>query len=194
MHFGESLNISLTSILTNKLRSALTLLGIIIGVMTIIAIQSLLTGMRNSVLNESSVLGSNVYQVQKFPNVGGGDWRKYRNRKNLTVEEADAIREKVTAAENVGAEVWQFGREIRYKDKKTLPIIVVAGATPEFLINNSYEIGDGRFITNQDVDYGRRVAVIGMELVDRLFPYEDPMGKDINLFHVLKKFMEKEDP
>ncbi len=181
MHFGESFNISLTSILTNKLRSALTLLGIIIGVMTIIAMQSLITGMRNSVLNESSVLGSNVFQVQKFPAVGGGDWHKYRNRKNLTVEDADIIREKVPTVENVGAEVWQFGREIRYKDRKTLPIIVVAGGTPEFLGNNSYEMGDGRFITNQDVDYGRRVAVIGVELVNRLFPYEDPVGKDIKV-------------
>ena len=71
MHIGESVDIALTAIRANKMRSALTLLGIIIGVMTIIAMQSLITGLRNSVKNQTSVLGSNVFQVQKFPDFRG---------------------------------------------------------------------------------------------------------------------------
>jgi len=177
----ESFDLAFTAILTNKLRSSLTLLGIIIGVMTIIAMQSLITGLRNSVKNQASVLGSNVFQVQKFPAVGGGDWSKYRNRKNLTVEEADALRERLTTVDNVGAEVWTFGREIRFEDKRTPPSITIAGATPEFLGNNSYEIGTGRFITNEDIDFSRRVAVIGVEVVNSLFPYQDPIGRDIKV-------------
>ena len=75
MHIGESVDIALTAIRANKMRSALTLLGIIIGVMTIIAMQSLITGLRNSVKNQTSVLGSNVFQVQKFPDFQRGNRR-----------------------------------------------------------------------------------------------------------------------
>ncbi len=181
MHFGESLNISVTAIMTNKLRSALTLLGVIIGVMTIIAMQSLITGMRNSVKNQASILSSDVFQVQKFPSVGGGDWHKYRNRKDLTLEEAQALRTRMTAALNIGAEVWTFGQEIRHKDKKTLPMMPVAGATPEFLEHNSYNIEEGRFITEQDVERIRRVAIIGQDIKERLFPYQYPIGQDIKI-------------
>ncbi len=181
MHFGESLNISVTAIMTNKLRSALTLLGVIIGVMTIIAMQSMITGLRNSVKNQATVLSSDVFQVQKFPQVGGGDWHKYRNRKDLTLEEVEALRERMTAALNIGAEVWTFGQEIRYKDKKTLPMMPVAGATPEFLEHNSYNIEEGRFITGQDVERIRRVAIIGQDIKERLFPFQYPIGQDIKI-------------
>ncbi|NOY59021.1 MAG: FtsX-like permease family protein [Calditrichaeota bacterium] len=181
MHLGESFNIALTAIRVNKMRSTLTLLGIIIGVMTIIAMQSLITGMRNSVRKQASVLSSDVFQVQKYPSIGTGDWSKYKNRKDLTVEEANAVRAKVTAARNVGAEVWNFGREIRRGEKKTMPSIRIVGVTPEFLENNSYEIAEGRFITNQDNDYSRRIAVIGVEVLNRLFPYEDAIGKNIKI-------------
>jgi putative ABC transport system permease protein len=194
VQFSQSIEIALQAIRANKLRSTLTLLGIIIGVMTIIAMQSLITGMRNSVINQAAVLGSNVFQIQKFPNIRQGDFSKYRNRKNLTVDEGDAIREKITAAENVGAEVWMFGREIRGNDKKTLPMMPVAGATPEFLENNSYEIADGRFVTNQDNQFIRKVAVIGSELVNQLFPYKNPIGQDIKVegerFEVVGVFAE----
>jgi len=181
VHIGESIGISIAAIRANKLRSALTLLGIIIGVMTIIAMQSLITGLRNSVKQQVSVLGANVFQVQKYPAIRTGDLSKYRNRKNLTVEEAEAVRKYVSAASAVGAEVWTFGREIRYKDKKTLPTIHVAGVTPEFLENNSYEIEEGRFITYQDIDYVHKVAVIGVDIIDQLFPYENPIGKTIKI-------------
>ena len=181
MHFGESINIALTAIRVNKMRSTLTLLGIIIGVMTIIAMQSLITGMRKSVYKQMSMLSSNVFQIQKYPSLGGGDMSKYRNRKNLTMEEYRAVRRNVTAAKYVGAEVWMHGREIRRGSKKTVPSMRVVGVTPEFLYNNSYEVADGRFITDQDNDYSRRVAVIGVEIVDRLFPYEDPLGKFIKI-------------
>lgn len=194
MHVGESFNIALTSIRVNKMRSALTLLGIIIGVMTIIAMQSLITGMRNSVRKQASVLSSDVFQVQKYPSIGTGDWSKYKNRKDLTIEEANAVRAKVTAAENVGAEVWNFGREIRRGEKKTLPSIRIVGVTPEFLENNSYEIAEGRFITDQDNEYSRRLAVIGVEILNRLFPYEDAIGKNIKIegerFEVVGVFKE----
>ncbi|MDZ7372154.1 MAG: ABC transporter permease [candidate division KSB1 bacterium] len=182
MQIGESFNMAVRAILTNKLRSALTLLGIIIGVMTIIAMQSLITGLRNSVREQVNVLGADTFQVQKFPTImQHGDWEKYRNRKNLTVEEAEAVRRLVTAAENVGVEVWEMGLEIRRGDEKTSPTIMVAGATPEFVINNGYNVAEGRFLTDQDVDFSARCAVIGVEVADALFPYSDPLGQEIKI-------------
>ncbi len=181
MHVGESFHMAISAIMTNKMRSSLTLLGIIIGVMTIIAMQSLITGLRNSVHQQLNRLGSDVFQVQKYPAIGDGNREKYRNRKDITVEHADAIRRLVPSAELVGAEVWNFGRELRYQDKKTNPNMVIAGATPEFLENNGYVLADGRFITEQDVDFNRRVCILGVEPANVLFPYEDPVGKDIKL-------------
>lgn len=181
MHIGESFSMAITAIMSNKLRSSLTLLGMIIGVMTIIAMQSLITGLRNSVHEQLNRLGSNVFQVQKYPAIHDNDRQKYRNRKDITVEHADAIRRLVPTAELVGAEVWNFGRELRYKDRKTNPNMVVAGATPEFLENNGYVIAEGRFVTEQDVDFNRRVCILGVEPANVLFPYEDPVGKYIKL-------------
>ena len=181
MHLGESFRMAITAIMTNKLRSSLTLLGIIIGVMTIIAMQSLIVGLRNSVKNQVSILGSNVFQVQKFPTIGNHDWQKYRNRKDITVEEAKALKRLATLTENVGAEVWEMGQEVRYSENKTMPTISIAGGTPEFLDNNGYAMADGRFITEQDNDFSRRVAVLGVEVVNTLFPFEDPMGKEIKI-------------
>ncbi len=193
MNFLESIHMALTAIRANKMRSALTLLGIIIGVMTIITMQSLISGLQKSLQEQVSALGSNVFQVQKYPAVGG-DWHKYRNRKNLTVEEAELVKEYVTAAKYVGAEVWEQGREIRYQDKKTPPSISIVGGTPEFLFNNSYIMGTGRFLSYQDVQYNRRVVVIGADVVNELFPYIDPIGKAVKVegepFQVVGVFQE----
>jgi len=183
MNITESVNIALGAIKANKLRSILTLLGVIIGVMTIIAMQSLITGLRNSVEEQLTVLGSNVFQVQKYPAIqtsGGSRW-KYRNRKNLTVEEAEAVRKYCTAAKLVGAEVWAFGKVLRYKENKTLPNVYVAGGTPEFAENNGYFVSDGRFLTWFDVDHNRQVIILGMDIVEKLFPHEYPIGKEIKL-------------
>ncbi|MDZ7723716.1 MAG: ABC transporter permease [candidate division KSB1 bacterium] len=181
MNLSESFGMALTAIRMNKMRSTLTLLGIIIGVMTIIAMQSLITGLRNSVTSELSVLTSNVFQVQKYPPVGNYDRREYRNRKDLTRKDADAVRQFATAVEAVGAEVWEFGQEIQHADKKTPPTITLAGGTPEFLQNNGYVMQRGRFLTEMDVDYSRNVAIIGVDVLNELFPYSDPMGKEIKI-------------
>lgn len=183
MNLSESINISVSAIRSNKLRSALTLLGIIIGVTTIIAMQSLIKGLRSSVAEQLSILGTNVFQVQKYPAIqtGGGDRSKYRNRKDITVEEADAVRKYADATRLVGAEVWTFGKMIRSGEQKTLPNVQLSGATPEFAPNNGYYVADGRFLTRTDVDHNRSVAVLGVDVVNKLFPYQDPLGHSIKV-------------
>ena len=193
MQLGESLNLALSAIRANKMRSVLTLLGIIIGVMTIIAMQSLVTGLQKSVHEQLTMLAPNVFQAQKFPAVIQGDWEKYANRRDLTIAHANLVRERVTDAIKVGAEVWTGGEELRYRDEKTNPSMTVAGATPEFIDNNGYEISEGRFLIQEDVDFARSVCVIGLDIVNALFPFENPLGKEIKLrgerFEVVGVFM-----
>ncbi len=197
MQLAESMDLALGAIRSNKLRSFLTLLGIIIGVMTIIAMQSLITGLRKSMYEQLNILGSNVFSIQKFPAVGMGHgwWEKYRNRKDLTFEHAQLVRTRVPAAKSVSADVDTWGEEIRYKDKKTLSNVMVVGTTPEYLENNGYEISAGRFVTDQDLQYNRRVAVLGLDVLDKLFGSENPVGMDIKIrgerFEIIGVFEKK---
>jgi len=197
MQLSESLDLALGAIRSNKLRSFLTLLGIIIGVMTIIAMQSLITGLRKSMYEQLNILGTNVFNIQKYPAVGMGHgwWEKYRNRKDLTYEQAMAVRERVKAATAVSADVDTWGQEIRYKDKKTLNNVSVMGTTPEFIDNAGYEIATGRFLTQQDLDYNARVAIIGVDVLDKLFGSENPLGLNIKIkgerFEIIGVFAKK---
>jgi len=171
------------SLWTNKLRSFLTLLGVIIGVFTIIGMQSVITGFRQQMYKELSILGSNTFQVQKYPAVqtGGQDRQKYRNRKDLTWEQGKAIQEYAVHVAAVGVENWQWGEELRYRDKRTKSPISVAGGTPEFAVSNGYFVQFGRFLTASDVLHNRNVVVIGMDVVEDLFPFRDPLGLDVKV-------------
>ncbi|MDZ7372370.1 MAG: ABC transporter permease [candidate division KSB1 bacterium] len=181
MVVSEYFSVAFATIRANKLRSFLTLLGVVIGVMTIIAMQSLVEGLKRNVAEQLQILGNNVFQVQKYPPIqlGGESWRKYRNRKNLTVEEAEAIREKATAVRAVCSKAFHGGATIRFEERKTLPTVVVVGTTPEYLETDASSVARGRFLTQTDSDHNRTVAVLGMDVVERLFPYRDPVGETV---------------
>ena len=179
MVIGEHFSVALNSIRANKLRSFLTLLGIVIGVMTIIAMQSLVEGLKKNVAQQLQILGNDVFQVQKYPpiSIGGRDWRKYRNRKNITRVEARAIRERATAVKAVSEQAYRGGGTIQFKDKKTLPTVLIVGTTPEYLQTNGQSMAAGRFISEVDVEHSRRVVVLGMDVVEHLFPWGDPVDQ-----------------
>ena len=181
MQIQENLSISFDVIRTHKMRSFLTLLGIIIGVSSIIGMQSLIEGFQKDMARQMQRLGSNVFQVQKAPviDIGGSNREKYRNRKNITMMEARAIKEHCWAIDLVGPEIWQFGITVKYKDKKTSPTVTLAGGVPEFFPNNSYFIEEGRALIETDVEHNRQAAVIGIEVLEELFPYQDALGEDI---------------
>ncbi|MFQ6092519.1 MAG: ABC transporter permease [bacterium] len=178
MNITENVRSGFSNLRANKMRSSLTILAIIIGVMAIMGLWSILQGLQNSVEQQLAILGSNTFQIQKTPALQMGRLdRKYRNRKNITVEHALAIREKATAVKLVGPEDWQFGATVKYGDRKTNPNVQLAGGTPEFAENNGYFVGEGRFITQNDVDRARRVVVLGTDVVKKLFPYRSPIGQ-----------------
>lgn len=130
-----------------------------------------------------SQLGSGTFQVQKWPAIGGPgqNWRKIRQRKPLTIEQANAIRERIRDAELVGAELWEQGSVLQHEEEKTNPNVSLAGGTPEFQINNNQLVGVGRFISEEDVKVGRNVIVIGTTIAKKLFPFKDPIDQIVKI-------------
>ena len=183
MDYKESLFMAFESLKANKLRSILTTLGIIIGVMAVIGMMSIITGLQNQVETSLNILNSSTFQIQKYPAIqmGHNTWRKYRNRKNLSYEEAMLLREKMKLAKNVGAEIWRGGRVVQYQDEKTNPNSTMVGSTPEFFENNSFFVESGRSMNEDDIRYGRFVTVLGTDIIDILFPYGSAVGKDVKI-------------
>lgn len=175
---------ALAAIRSNKLRSILTLLGIVIGVFSIIAVTTAMRVMQNSIESELNSLGSNVFMITKWPafHAGGpGSWAKYRNRKNITYEQMVKLKERATLAGSVGAEADRGGKIAQYGDQKTNPNVDVSGVTPDIFQAQNKKIGEGRPISQSDLETGRMVCVIDPNLVKTLFPHSDPLGEDVKV-------------
>lgn len=181
MYIIELIKTAYHQLRANRLRSVLTTLGIVIGIGTVILIVSVLEGYRSSIEAELNILGANTFQIERYgPRIFSGHEHR-KPRKIITVEMADAIRESCPSVKYVGAENWHGGEIIIYKGERTNPNVVVAGATPEFTVNNGYFISEGRFLTDQDVRSHARFIVLGMDVVDKLFPYSNPVGEEIRI-------------
>jgi len=198
MRIPDVLAMSLQAIVANKLRSTLTLVGIVAGVASIIAVMTGIAVIQGAMEKEMSVLGAQTFQVQKWPAGGfGGDAarRKAMKRPPLTLADAQAIRDQVKSVDLVGSEIWDFGYTVSYKGQKTNPNVSICGGTPEYPQNNTHYVGLGRDLSEMDVQAGRHVAVIGHAIAQKLFPFTDPTGKDIRLdgrkYEVVGVFDEK---
>ncbi|MGH7743082.1 MAG: ABC transporter permease, partial [Candidatus Eiseniibacteriota bacterium] len=120
----DALVMSLRSLISNKLRSALTLVGIVAGVASIIAVMTGISVIQKTLEHEMSVLGAQTFQFQKWP-AGGfttdAQRRKAMRRPPLTLKDADAIRGHVESVDLVGSEIWDFGFVVTYKGTSTNP-------------------------------------------------------------------------
>ena len=198
MSFIEVLKMAYDAIKSHKLRSFLTLVGIIAGVAAIIAVMTGISVIQNTIEGELSVLGTTTFQVQKWA-AGGpvseAERRKIRRRKPVTVENANAIRERVKSVDRVGAELWDYNHVAQYRNIKTNPNLILCGGTPEYPANNTHYVELGRNISQEDVKVGRNVVVIGHAIAEKLFPWTDPVQKTIKLdgrkFTVVGVFEEK---
>jgi putative ABC transport system permease protein len=187
MLFSEMIKMALSSLGVNKLRSSLTMLGITIGVFSVISVMTAIGALQYSIENGISFLGSNIFQFAKYPaNVSaGGDVReKYRNRRNITYQQAQHY---FRLMEGEAREICLkcFAYEVKgqavYNGVKTTPSLLVVGSNRSFLTANAYTLGYGRNLTDEDVDLSRRVIVVGKVVEKRLFPHETPIGKVIRL-------------
>ncbi|HXV14246.1 MAG TPA: ABC transporter permease [Candidatus Krumholzibacteria bacterium] len=183
MRASDLLGMSTGAIVGSKLRSSLTLLGIVAGVASIIAVMTAIQVVQSAMEHEMSVLGTQTFQVQKWPAGFSSDEerRKARTRPPLTVDNADAIRAQVAMVDIVGSELWDFGFKAEYGGEETNSNLSIVGGTPEYPQNNTHYVGGGRNISQIDVKAGRRVAVIGHAIGKTLFPFTDPVGKELRL-------------
>jgi putative ABC transport system permease protein len=184
LHLIDTLNMCFRALVSNKLRSVLTLVGIIAGVASIIAVMTAISVVQGTMEHEMSVLGAQTFQVQKWP-AGGfasqAQRRKAMRRPPLTLENAQAIRDHVQTVDLVGSEIWDFGFTASYKGIKSNPNISICGGTPEYPPNNTHYVGVGRNLSPIDIKAARKVAVIGYALGQKFFPYTDPIGKKIRV-------------
>ncbi len=179
----EILLVALNSLHANKLRSALTMLGIIVGIFSIISISTIVSMLQNSIEEGVSMLGQTTFQIQKYPAMmNRGDRAKYRNRKDITIDQYYALRDKLEGeAKAVGAEQWTFGKTFTYENKVTNPNVQFVGCTPEAFPNNKWIAEYGRNFNYNDVKRYEKVIVLGKTLAETLFDYEDPIGKEIKV-------------
>lgn len=179
--FLEGFRIALRELRTNKIRSTLTALCIIIGITMVTVVDSVTTGMDVTFEKSMSMMGQNVVYVEKWPWGMGGEykWWEYRNRKEMELEYVDKIKDYSRYASNVTASV-NRGTSVRYKEKSAEGV-GLSGTTANFLDIEGLNIAEGRMFVEQEVRSGSNVAVIGITLKESLFEFENPLGKQIRL-------------
>ena len=185
MQIYEAFKMAITAIMAHKLRSFLTLIGIIAGVASIIAVMTGISVIQTTIEKELSVLGTQTFQVQKWAPAGPisqEEMRKIMRRRPTTVEHANAIRERVDIVDLVGSELWSQSIHVaKFRDIKTNPNKTVCGGTPEYPENNTHYVRLGVNLTNEDVKVGRSVVVLGHAVAEELFPWTDPIQKMIKI-------------
>lgn len=182
MHVGESVAMAMSSLWSSKLRTFLTLLGIIIGVLTIITVVSIIQGLNNYVYSKMAFYGANDFSVRKFSLTVRTikDLREQLARKDLTLEDMKLIRSRCNACELVGAST-DTSRTVKSQNQ-SLKGVSVRGVTHiDHLIGSVLEMTGGRHIQRKDEDHSRYVCIIGNDITEKLFPYTDPLGKRIKV-------------
>jgi putative ABC transport system permease protein len=178
----ESLSMAWLSLRANKLRTFLTLLGIIIGVLTVIAVVSVIQGLNNYVYTKMSFYGANDFSVQKFSMVGTSlkEFREQMKRKDLTLTEVQLLRDRCRSCDLIGAttsteQTVKFGNQ-------SLKNTEVRGVTHlDHEIGSTLELESGRHIQRQDETNSRPVCIIGADVVEKLYPTVDPLGRWIKV-------------
>ena len=178
----ESLLMAMGALAAHKLRSALTLLGVLVGVFSIIGVMTAVRVMQKNIEADLSQLGTRTFGVQKWPAVHfgpGGDWEKYWRRKNITLAQCMQVKEKATLAANIGVETWFWGGEVVSRYAKTPPNVELNGQTPGSYPTKNWVIQEGRPIMETDVENARDICVLGNTLAKTLFPFGSAVGEQI---------------
>jgi len=178
----ESVRMTFDAIRANKLRSTLTLLGISVGIFSVISVMTAIKTLESSIESGLNVFGTNTFMITKDPAIQFGRNEKYRNRKNIDIDQYIALKERAKLPILVsGGDDTDNVRLVTYKDKKTKQVPRISGGDPGTLRTVNTYIADGRNLTEEDIHLSRSVCIIGADVVDALFPFEDPLGKVIQL-------------
>jgi len=180
----ENFTMAIGAIAAHKLRSALTLLGVLVGVFSIIVVMTAMRVMQSNIERELSSLGSDTFMIRKWPNTYfgfSGDLEKYWRRKNITMSQVKRLQDKTTLPLNIGIETAFWSGEIRTRYKTSAPMVRLYGETPGSFPAHNWNLGDGRLLLDADVDSARNVCVLGNGLAKDIFPNSSPVGEQIKI-------------
>jgi putative ABC transport system permease protein len=179
LHWGEAVSIAAASLWAHKLRSALTLLGVVIGVAAVIAVVSLINGANQYVATKVFNLGADVFGLAKQPSIitNVDDYLEFQKRKRITYEDYEAVEAQCKSCKEIGASLG--GRvEIR-SGLNSLKDTNLRAWTPPMAELYDVDLTEGRHITDADLRAASPVCVIGTDIVENLLPGIDPIGKEI---------------
>ena len=178
----ESFIFAYDALRQNKLRTILSLLGITIGIMTIIGVFSAVDTLRNNLQSSVEKLGSNTIYVQKWPWGGFGEypWWKYMRRPVPKIRDFEKLSERLQTAEGVAFEVAMDNRVVKYRSNSVEGVMVVA-ASHDLYKTRLFNFSDGRYFTDSESRGGSPVVIIGADVAEALFPNESSLGKSIKV-------------
>ena len=179
----ESMRMTVEAIVQNKLRAILTLLGISIGVFSVIGVMTAIRTLETSIESGLNVFGTNTFLINKTPAIqfGPGSRSKYRNRKNIDYTQYELLKERAKLPILVSVVDSEQERSIRYKDKLVNKTVEISGGDENALRTLNTFVEDGRNLTQDDIQFSRNVCLLGGDVIDKLFPFEDPLGKVIQI-------------
>jgi putative ABC transport system permease protein len=183
--FGENARFALAAIRDHKLRAALTTLGIVVGVTTVIAMVAIISGFNNNVIGTLQAFGASRIEFQKYEDrfgAGGPAFDEEKRRRNLTVADAEAIRLLVPEARTVLSRISYDGGVVHVKHlnlEANLPYVM--GTDENYPVGMAYPVSRGRFYTATEVAHCAPVIVLGADVREAIFPHEDPIGKDVTV-------------
>ena len=177
----ESALMALDTLRTNKLRSSLTILGVSVGVVTVIFMVSIIQGLNKAFADQIESLGSNTIFVSKFePSFGRPPGPEEIHRKDLTMADAEALRNEAPSIVGVSPATRMLSSTMRYQDKQTdTPILF--GVTPYYEFVQTQYVSTGRFISEIDMQDRSNVVILGVDVKQALFPYEDAVDKEVRI-------------
>ncbi len=192
----EILRLSVSSLRANKLRSALTMLGIGVGVFSVIGAMTIIGAMRAKIESGLSFLGANSFQISKYPAINFSDPRqRFANRKDITYAQASRLKNMLGDSATVSLRMTRGGRRAFYADRRTNPTVSLIGSDENYMTAFNYDIATGRGLGAGDVEFGRPVCVIGDDIVKNLFPDQNPIGELMRIdgqeFYIVGTFAAK---
>ena len=177
----EGLGISWGAIRANKMRSILTTLGIVIGILTVTLMGTAITGLDQAFLKNISTIGADVFYVERFDWFADGheEWMKMQKRRKITLAQASALKNQLTLARAV-APATDTEASVRYKKRGSSSVHII-GTTEDYLVTSSVGVAQGRFMSAGEAGGGRPVCIIGSEVAANLFQRESPLGNRVKV-------------
>jgi len=181
MEFKEAVKIALQSLWANKLRSVLTLLGVVIGVASVIAVVTLVNGANTYVATKFSSYGADVFTVSKMPQfiTSSEDYERFQKRKNILFPDYEYVAENCKRCVGIGAQQATVGKIVR--GTQSVTDSQIRGYTWQMPSLQNLNIMQGRGLTEADEEHASHVAIIGTDIQDHLFPGVDPLGQDLRV-------------